>query len=193
MLYYVEPRLVLKYVRFNSIELFEYHTYRFNDLLIERSAIWARVERLRRKMGEIGMPTQATNQFGRVADFDLLEASSQDEFVRQCREALQAEAPFSGPVQALLDQAREHGTKVILVEMPIHPNHVSKFYSQPVWRELRARIREAGQNRGATYLDASQWMPRPDQFADHLHLSDAGATEFSAKLAHWMLKSVRHQ
>jgi hypothetical protein len=39
------------------------------------------------------MPSQATNQFGRVVDFTLLEASSQDDFavargfVRKCESA----------------------------------------------------------------------------------------------------------
>ena len=41
--------------------------------LSRRYAIWAKVELLRRKLGEMGMPAKETNRFGRTEDFALLE------------------------------------------------------------------------------------------------------------------------
>jgi hypothetical protein len=188
MLYYVEPEVVLKYAHFDPVETIGYQTYRLSDLLIERAAIWAKVEKLRRKLSEIGMPSQATNQLGRVSDFDLLEPSSQDTFIRECNKAFQSTTVFSAPVEALLSQARQSGARVILIEMPMHPNHLAKYYSQPEWQKLRERIREAAESRGVGYLDASHWIQQAERFEDHLHLSEAGAKQFSQMMAGWLIE-----
>jgi lysophospholipase L1-like esterase len=50
-----------------------------------------------------------------------------------------------------------------------------------------AQLRAAVQTEGATYLDASGWIPDADLFADHLHLSKEGAKQFSRHMAEYLL------
>ena len=183
MLYYQEPQLTLRYARFDLFDRLSFQVCRSSALLRERSTIWTRVEGLRRMMGSVGMPPQETNSFGRRADFALLEAPDTHIFVEACQKVIQAGDFLAAPVQEMLREAREHGAKVIVVEMPMHPDHVRRFYSEPVWRTFRARTRAAVESAGAAYLDASAWIPDGHLFADPLHLSKEGGIQFSRLLA----------
>jgi len=101
---------------------------------------------------------------------------------------LQSGAFLSAPVQAMLQQAREHGVIVIVVEMPVHPSHMTRFYALPVWDEFRTGTRLAVERAGATYLNASAWIPSAGLFSDRVHLSEEGATEFSRMLAAYLIR-----
>jgi hypothetical protein len=81
LLYYDEPEFARRYYSMSRYDATGFEIARRFPLLAERGAIWAKVEQVRRAISQQGMPTQATNPFGRVADFTLLEAKSQDEFV----------------------------------------------------------------------------------------------------------------
>ena len=183
ILYYLEPQLTLEYARFNTLDRLSFQVYRSSALLRERSSIWAKIEKLRRELGSIGMPLEETNQFGRKTDFGLLEAADSQAFLRSCEKVIRSNDFISAPVQALLQQAREHGVKVVAVEMPMNPQHVKRFYDQPIWQEFRAKTRLAVESTGATYMNASAWIPEEGLFADHLHLSGEGAKQFSQLLA----------
>ena len=39
---------------------------------------------------------------------------------------------------------------------------------------------------GVEYVSASDWIQDPAEFADNLHLSPAGAADFSRRLAHYL-------
>lgn len=188
MLYYQEPQLTLQYANFSKPDRLAFQVYRCCALLMDRTAIWAKVEKLRRRMQEIGMPRAETNEFGRRADFALLEANTPESFERRLRQLIQSRTLLSPPAQALLQQARDHGAKVVVVEMPMHPFHVRSFYDQPIWDEYRTKIRQALAQEGATYLVASQWVLDDRLFADHLHLSNAGAVRFSQLLADYLIR-----
>lgn len=95
---------------------------------------------------------------------------------------------LDGPIQALLQAARQHGTKVLVVEMPVHPLHLRRFYAQPIWQTFRAKTREAVETAGAGYLNASDWITDSHLFADPLHLSKEGGTLFSHRLAERLLE-----
>lgn len=58
MLYYQEPELTLRYAHFDGFNRLAFQVYRCCALLRERSAIWAKVERLRRQIGAVGMPAE---------------------------------------------------------------------------------------------------------------------------------------
>jgi ribosomal protein S14 len=189
MLYYQEPQLTLQYARFDPLDRVSFQMFRTSALLRERTSIWANVERLRRVMGSLGMPPEETNRFGRLADLALLEARDPQSFQAACQTVIQSGEFLSAPIAALLQQAREHGVKVFVVEMPVSSSHRERFYSLPVWEKFRAGTQAAVESAGATYLDASAWMPDGPLLLDHVHLSRPGGTEFSRRLATIVLQS----
>jgi hypothetical protein len=186
MLYYLEPWRTLQFARFDWSNRLAFEIYRCCELLMDRSAIWNKVELLRRHMGEVGMPHQETNAFGRRADFNLLESTNEQTFVDRCNEVLLSKNVLSGPVLALLNETRKHSTTLIVTAMPMHPLHVKRFYQLPVWSELSGNIKTSVERQGAVYLDASRWIPSEDDFADHLHLSEEGSRKFSDLLARYL-------
>jgi hypothetical protein len=187
MLYYLEPQLTLQYAPFDMVNRLSFQVYRSCALLRERSAIWTKVEKLRRRIASVGVPPQETNEFGRKADFSLLEATDSRAFVLACQRVLRS-GVLSGPVTALLAQAREHGVEVIVVEMPVHPLHRERFYNEPIWKTFRTETRRAVESTGASYLDASLWITDEHLFEDHLHLSKEGAKQFSEVLAERLIE-----
>jgi hypothetical protein len=190
MLYYLEPELTLRYAHFDLLNRLAFRVYRSSALLRERSAIWAKVEMLRRLMGSVGMPPQETNRFGRRADFALLEAADSRSFVLGCQRIIKAGDFLAPPVQALLREAHDHDSKVIVVEMPMHPTHLKRFYAEPIWQTFRAKTRAAVENAGGAYLNASTWVPDGDLFADSLHLSAQGGIQFSQLLAKHVIEEL---
>jgi len=192
MLYYQDPDLALRYANFDTVNRLAFQVYRCCALLRERSAIWAKVERLRREMGAVGMPAEETNMFGRKADFSLLEAPDSKTFDLRCEAALRSSGLLNAEIQAVLQEARHKGTRVIFVEMPMHPTHLRRFYAEPAWQIYRAKARMAVEAAGARYLNASEWVPDGQLFVDVLHLSKQGAIRFSERLAnYWLEQSVQ--
>jgi hypothetical protein len=187
MLYYDEPQLTLRYARFDWMDRVEFETYRCCALFQERSAIWAKVEKMRRAMQEVGMPHQETNQFGRKADFDLLEANGPEQFEQRCQAVMRSGDYLSPALQELFRETQAHGSRVTVVEMPMHSSHLTRFYDLPIWAEYLVRNRAAVEGAGGTYIDASRWIPDDSDFQDHIHLSRSGAARFSQMLAEHLL------
>ena len=183
MLFYLEPELTLQYAAFGPADRLSFQVFRRVPLLRERSTRWARVERVRREAGSVGLPPAAVNQFGRAGDFAQLEAASPGQFDERNRQALASKDSLSPPVRALLREARDHGVHVVVVAMPMHPQHVERFYGLPSWTSFKDATRNAVEAEGAAYVDASTWIPDAASFDDHLHLSRAGARTFSTQLA----------
>jgi hypothetical protein len=152
-------------------------------MLAERSSLWDRVELFRREMDQIGMPRQKVNRFGRVADFGALEAADVPSFTQRCESIVRAQQGFSTPIQAIVNLAQQHGVKVFFVEMPMSPGHRDKFYSLPVWTEMRAHLQSLADKDHAVYIAASDWVPDGANFEDTLHLNEQGARAFSTELA----------
>ncbi len=177
MLYYADPQLTLQYARFDPLNRLYFQFYRRFALLRERGSIWAGADKLR----------GAADPFEGL-DLALQEPSESQSFLAACQAVVQSGGALSAPVQALLQQAREQGAKVVVVEMPMHPSHVKKFYTQPIWQKFRAATRIAVEDAGATYLNASGWLPDGALFPDHLHFSKEGAHEFSRLLARYLME-----
>jgi len=190
MLYYEEPQIALRYARFNPLDWIEFQTFRCCAIFRERGTIWARVEKLRRAMGEVGMPHQATNRFGRVEDFDLLEAASPEAFTELCTRAMQSGRMLSPPIQELFEEARAGNVRITVVEMPVPPWHAHHFYDLPAWSEFRQDTRQAVERLGASYIDASRWIPDESQFQDHVHLGPSGGAQFTRLLAERLLTAT---
>jgi hypothetical protein len=152
-------------------------------MLAERSSLWDKVERLRRQLDQIGMPKQKLNRFGRVADFNALEAKDVPSFVQRCDAIVRSRESFSAPIQAMIDLAHQNGAKFYFVEMPMSPRHRQTFYALPVWTETRAYLQSLAQQQHATYIVASDWVQDGTNFEDTVHLNEQGARAFSARLA----------
>lgn len=188
VLYYQEPEITLQYARFDLVERLTFQAYRRSALLRERSSIWEKVEKLRRAMISVGMPPEETNRFGRRNDFALLEAGDSQTFSLACRKVILSGNLLAAPFRALLQQAKQNGVNIVVVEMPMHPLHLDRYYSVSIWKTVRSQTQAAIEAAGAHYLDASAWVPDSHLFDDHLHLSKEGAKQFSQLLANYLIK-----
>jgi hypothetical protein len=180
MLYYQEPEFARRYYQMSRYEAAAFEIDRRASLLAERGAVWAKVELLRRGLGQQGMPVQASNQFGRAADFTLLEARNREEFEQHCATASRAE--LNAPVAEIIREAQQQGIKVVFVVMPLPPRHLAAFYDSGGWSTYQRHIRRLLAAQNVTYLDASRWIPDRANFGDALHLTPAGAAGFSRRL-----------
>jgi hypothetical protein len=181
--FYLDPDLALRSYEMSSGDRLGFDLLRHVPMVVERAGIWANVERMRRAMSEIGMPHDDANRFGRVADFALLEAHSPTDFASQCERLTEQNAGLSQPIVQMIDAAHARGAQVVIVEMPMHPYHRSQFYALDAWDKYRDHLRKLVEAQHATYVSAADWIEPANEFADHLHLTPAGAQDFSRQLA----------
>ncbi len=182
--YYVEPGLAAKlYHPHSAVGRFLFRTIAYIPWLIERQTVWAKVEKLRRRMGETGIPKTANNEFGRVSDFGLLEVN-EEEFKQKCRRLVAEKALLSEPVAAIVSKAKEWGAQVFLIDMPMTSGHRKRYYESEEWQLYQAHFIELANQAGAQYVPAADWID-DDGFSDSLHLNQAGARELSTRLAGW--------
>jgi hypothetical protein len=180
ILYYQEPEFARRHYQMSRYEAAVFEIDRRASLLAERGAVWAKVELLRRGLGQQGMPVEASNQFGRAADFTLLEARNHEEFERHCAAA--SLAGLNAPVAEIIREAQQRGIKVVFVVMPLPPRHVEAFYDSGGWSTYQRHLRRLLAAQSVSYLDASRWISDPEKFGDALHLTPAGADGFSRHL-----------
>jgi hypothetical protein len=154
-------------------------------MLVDRYAIWSKVELLRRKLGALGMPQLQTNRFGRAADFALLEPADEKAFARRCRADAENGVPLNAAVTAILRHAREQSVSAFIIEMPLPQQHRQRFYGTDDWNAYRTYVDALISKEGAVLVPAADWVT-DDGFADNLHLNAAGAKSFSSRLGHWL-------
>jgi hypothetical protein len=181
--YYYPDTAAALYAPGSTLKRLELKFTQSVPMLAERSSLWTQVEFLRWKMEDIGMPKRATNRFGRVADFNALQAGDLASFNRRCCAIVAEKTGFSRPIQDLMQHARASGARFVLVEMPMPSKHRSVFYASPVWAEMRAHLQALAAEAGATYVVASDWIDDDAKFEDAAHLNEQGAKAFSARLA----------
>lgn len=180
ILYYVETEYARRFYYLSPHDRVEFELMRHFPMMVDRGAVWAKVELFRRRLSQEGMPEERSNRFGRVADFSLLESANESDFARTCEEA--SGRGFISAVDEIIRQASEAGMKVVFVEMPMNPDHVRGFYDTSAWERYRAHIEKLLAADGVIYIDASHWEGQESLFGDHLHLNDAGARRFSERL-----------
>jgi hypothetical protein len=187
--YYFPAEAAALYAPGSTWKRLELEMSRCIPMVAERSTPWTKVEILRRSLEEIGMPKKKTNRYGRVEDFNGLEAADIKSFNERCEKVLRnsgklnGEAGFSTPIQAIIRLAHDHGSRVILVEMPMPSRHRDTFYSSPSWAKMREQLQKMAAREGTYYLAASDWVKDDGKFEDATHLNEAGAKDFSARLA----------
>lgn len=181
MAYYVEPDVARQFYTAGSpARDLSFQVCSHVPMMIERYAVWAKVERLRRMFGELGMPARANNRFGRAEDFAQLEQTV-SVFAARCEQAVTDRVPLSAPVAALFRQAQGPGHRLNVIEMPMPRSHRDQYYRLPAWAAYRAHLKDLVQSAGGTYIEASDWIG-DDGFADALHLNSLGAEQFSGRL-----------
>jgi hypothetical protein len=150
--------------------------------LVERGAVWAKVEVARRRLGGLGLPAAAETRYGRAEDFAALEAEDVAAFAAACRAAAAGRVGFNPPVAELVQLARDRHAGLVVVEMPMTASHRRRFYETPEWAQYRAHVTALVRAAGGGYVDAADWVP-DDEFVDPLHLSPAGASRFTRRLS----------
>lgn len=150
-------------------------------LLAERSLLWSRVERVRRRLDRIGLSPVATNQFGRARDFWQLEEAP-DVFVQRCRTVTAGGVRVSDPVNDILARAAEGGHPIYFVLMPMTASHRARYYASDAWQAYFTAATAAIRRGGGNVIDASDWVPDA-QFVDAMHLDGDGAVTFSRRVA----------
>lgn len=188
VLYYLDPSYARRFYSMSFRDSVEFEIMRRSSLLSERSAVWGKVEHLRRYLSAQGMPAVPENSLGRVADFNSMEASDRDAFFAIVDSF--ANGPLSAPVEELLRQSQNAGARVVFVEMPMSSPHRRNFYDTESWRRYRAHLQTLAASQNALYLNASDWIADDALFQDHIHLNSDGATVFSRKLAQALQESA---
>lgn len=187
--YYLEPDVALTLYSMTWQDRIAFTLYRSLPMMNDRSALWEKVEIVRRSLGRVGLPPVAMNRFGRAADFTLLESKSPDEFGDHCNRVASANIGLSAPIREILQESQAHHLQTIVVEMPMNPIHQARFYSLAAWRRYRTYLRALLERRGVLYITASDWINDQHEFADHIHLNDSGAVDFSRRLAETLFTS----
>jgi len=182
MAYYLDLDAALGFYAANDVrKALELRAVSHVPMLVERYTIWARIERIRRTLGGLGLAEQAENRFGRTEDFLLLEPD-QAEFSRRCGIAASECTPLTPAVEGILMRAKGLGVPAYVVEMPMTEAHRQRFYSGPEWTSYRAHLVNLVSAAGGHYVPAADWASE-DGFADNLHLNSSGAKVFSSKLS----------
>jgi len=181
VLYYLEPEYARRFCSFTFRDSLEFEIMRRVAMLAERSAVWGKVELLRRKIAAQGMPPVEENRLGRVADFALLEAADPRAFASRAEGA--ANLPLNPPVAEILRESANSGARAVFIEMPMSAGHREQYYDTDSWRHYRAHVRALLASQNGLYIDASDWITDDSLFMDHIHLNSAGAILFTRKLA----------
>jgi len=149
-------------------------------LFTDRATPYFRVEKARESLAKIGKsPAPA----GGATRFAQLEATSIENFNREALQQVSDRQPLSTPILEIIRQAKEHNARLVLVEMPASPEHVTRFYRSPSWAIYREYVRGLLKEHGVEFLDAGEWFPEQGFFGDELHLAPRGAQAFSQQLA----------
>ncbi|MEY2505021.1 MAG: hypothetical protein QOG27_1301 [Verrucomicrobiota bacterium] len=160
-------------------------------MIRERMAIWAKVERARRRFSRVGLPPEETGRFGRARDFTALEPADANVFETGLRKAVEEKRPFNRSVQEIIRTATARGLKFYLIQMPVPAGHRERFYATPSWQYYQLHIRHLLEPAGGRFIDASDWI-EDGKFRDPLHVTAAGAEAFSTRLAREICSDTDH-
>jgi hypothetical protein len=177
--------------RFNPLEEIKFRLFRTLPCLAYRSNAWQYIEVLRRKLAAVGMPNEGgNNEFGRIADFSALEASSVSNFEAEAKNFVNRPDQLNPANELILDQARARGIPVIFLLMPISPYHRSVYYGDSAWGAYLVSLRSLLASKGGTLVDGSSWFPDENNFADRLHLKVTERDPLTVKLATVVLDNL---
>jgi hypothetical protein len=149
-------------------------------LFADRGSFYFRVGELRESLSGLGKSGSAP---GDPTRFAQLEANSIESFNRDCVQQVSEKWPLTEPVLEMIRAAKEHGAQLVVVDMPLSPEHIQRFYRGAGWPVYREYVRNLLQEQQADFLDASEWLPEQSSYIDEVHLSRKGSEEFTRELA----------
>jgi hypothetical protein len=149
-------------------------------LVYERLAIWSKVEKARRIIGGAGITPSEDNRFGRKKDFQLLEPKNTKSFDAELGKIVFTQSSLSKPIQNIISHTNK--AKVVFVAMPMPRNHRQNFNSSDSWKSYFQHVKSLLKSQDIDLVDALDWID-DSLFEDNLHLSKAGAVEFTRQLA----------
>lgn len=180
--YYIEPETAISlYAPNDFIRAWQIRLTGKIPMLVERASIWATVERMRRILGEVGMPHAVVNQFGRNEDFKILAASDEKSFVQSCQNVIRNKTGFNSGTSHILKLVNQRSAKVTFILMPMNQKHRGKFYNTSSWKAYKNYLSNLIKMNGGSLVDASDWIA-DEGFSDGLHLNKLGASLFSRKI-----------
>lgn len=164
---------------FDPRRALELRLVRALPMLAFRGKEQGRTAKLREHMQQMGIPPPED-----PGDPDLLEAASPQDFDSQAQAFLQNPRQFNPSFESIFREARAAHMRIVLVIMPISPLHRSTFYARPVWPRYISAMSAMARRRGfqMDWIDASGWEPGQSDFADHVHMSQAGMVDFTTRL-----------
>jgi len=181
MVYYVDRERAIRLMGRDGPSAWQVRLTSWLPMVVERATLWAAVERARRKLAGFGAPPPEIGRFGRTADFAGLE-DDPDVFRQYCADVVAHRAPLLAAVRDLFETVRDARAELIVIEAPMTSSHRRRFYDTPEWEAYRAYVRSETERFGGRFVDASDWMVDA-AFEDAVHLSAAGATTFTTRLA----------
>ena len=182
MSYYVEPYFAADvYAPESRLQLIQVGLVSHVPMLVERLTLWSKVEKMRRKMEEIGMPPVKTNEFGRAGDFKAMETDLAS-FKKSCVDCATDNLDLTPSVALMIEAAKSRNATFVFVEMPMQSQHRKLYYDTPEWKAYEDHIKAISEQKGVLFVNASDWLP-DDHFADDLHAGPEGAVDFSKRLA----------
>ncbi len=180
--YYIEPETAISlYAPNDFMKAWQLRLVGKVPMLVERAALWANVERVRRILGETGMPGIAVNQFGRNEDFQKLEPLDRQSFAQTCQNTVQFKAGFNSGINSILELANQRNVKTVFVLMPMNRKHRDRFYNTSSWIKYKDYLDNLILKEGGSLIDASDWIT-DSGFSDGLHLNKLGADLFSQRI-----------
>jgi hypothetical protein len=192
MSYYVEPYFAADlYAPKSRLELIQMGVIGHVPMLVERLTLWAKVEKMRRRLEEIGMPHAKTSEFGRASDFKAMETDLVD-FKSICRGVVNQNLPLAPSVDQMVEATSARHAKFVFVEMPMNTAHRTVYYSTAEWHAYEQHLRAISDAAGALFINASDWLP-DDHFADDLHANEDGRIDFSKRLAAVLKPEIRNR
>ena len=168
---------------FGIADYLAFRTLRVFPMLAASSVVWQRIELLRRELGGIGMPHQASSSWGRATDFKALEADTLEDFDREANRFGGNAAVLNEPLESIVEEARARKCQVVFLLMPASPYHRGTYYLRPSWKEYLLALKPTMAAEQVDFIDASLWFPLEDQFEDRLHLKKEQKDVLSKRLA----------
>jgi hypothetical protein len=150
---------------FDSLDQLEFNTIRDIPTIAYRQNAWKYVEILRRKLSAVGMPPEKET-------FAELEWSNLESYDLEAQTFAANPTHLNRPMELLLKDCRDHGYRVILILMPLSPDHLAKFYSRASWVAYKNALECFAEANGLQFVDGTSWFIRPQDFQDKVHLAE---------------------
>jgi hypothetical protein len=184
--YFTDAVRMREVYELNALESAKVKLTSYLPMLVRRSNLWAKVEALRRRMSDLGMPNAtAATADGRVEDFKFYPYLLKDREVAhvEMQALVESEAELSLPLQRILAACVQHGAKLVVLEMPLLSERVAICEKDSRWQNYRSYREQMLKEAGAQWLSQLRWSGQASDFADPVHMTEEAAVRFSKALA----------